>query len=80
MPTEENPDYSEYNPDKDFTNCEINDNNMCVEKSLNMLRGGGCEITSSCKSCIEKYKLNIDLMNSIVTKTIQEFEDSQCSN
>ena len=74
------PDYSEYNPDKDFTNCEINDNNMCVEKNLNILRGGGCEITSSCKSCIEKYQPNIELMNNIVTKTINDFEQSPCSN
>jgi len=78
---DKNTDYSEYNPDKDFTNCESigeSPNRMCVEKNLNMLRGGGCEITSSCKSCIEKYQPNIELMNHIVTKTINE--KSPCSN
>ena len=33
---EANPDYSNYNPDIDFTNCEVVDN-MCVEKKLNMM-------------------------------------------
>ena len=72
-----NPDYTTYNPDIDFTDCEVV-NNICVEKKLNMLRGGGCQITSSCKACIEKYQNNIDLMNNIVTQTIQEMEQNQC--
>ena len=76
---EDNPDYSNYNPDIDFTNCEVVDN-MCVEKKLNMMRGGGCEKTTSCKDCIEKYQDNIELMNNIVTQTIQEMEQNKCSN
>lgn len=72
-------DYSTYNPDIDFTDCDIV-NDICVEKKLNMLRGGGCQITSSCKECIEKYGDNIDLMNNIVSQTIREMQQNQCPN
>ena len=67
----DNIDLSNYNPDIDFSNCEIDmDHNICVEKSLNMISGGGCEITSGCKRCIENYWTNLENMYTIVTNEL----------
>ena len=42
-----NKDYMNYNPDIDFSNCVYDETKQsCVEKRLNIISGGGCEISS----------------------------------
>ena len=74
-----NTDYSNYNPDKDFTNCKYH-GNQCVEKKLNMLSGGGCELSTDCTDCIMKYNKNISAMKAIVDKTIGDTLNTQCDS
>lgn len=75
---EGNIDLSTYNPDKDFSHCEFDtEQNICVEKNLNMISGGGCEITSGCRQCINNNWNNLENMYTIVTTALRNGQD-QC--
>lgn len=51
-----------YDYDMDFLQCEISDSLGCVEKKLNIDTGHALQTTVGCKSCISKYKPNIDTL------------------
>jgi hypothetical protein len=61
----------EYDPNNDFSQCEIDQKSGCIEKQLNFLTGQSCLTTVGCKLCIDKYANNIESINNAFSEEIE---------
>ena len=62
-----------YDYEKDFSQCEIDENEQigCVEKNLNIGSGHGLLNTVGCKDCVKKYMPNLKVLMDIY-KTMKD--------
>ena len=68
---------SEYDPEKDFSQCVINENLGCIEKNLNIATGNSIQNTVGCKDCSLKYKKNLDSILNVLNENISIIENKK---
>ena len=66
----------EYDPEKDFSQCEYDEYLGCKEKKLNFLSGQSCLTTVGCKRCIQKYANNLEALKNIVVD--EQMKNAMC--
>ena len=70
----------EYDPENDFSQCMYDEKDGCIEKKLNMLSGQSCLTTIGCKLCFEKYAANLQNLNVIFSKEIDDVKKCEASD